>query len=215
MMTGAVGEVGRSFGDQVQAGEQPDERRLHPAGVLRRRLGLRFELELRVDLGVAAQLLLERHDRRAGELRSEPGAEVHVAQLFEGEVTDATRGRATRRPVDGGVVHAHQHVVLRELEVALEHVGARGDRAVVGGEGVLRRVGARAAMRNHQRRRVVGAGIRGAGLGDAEARSPERESDRHEHGGTRAPGASAAGAGISRGPTQHRRSVGRKVEREW
>ena len=47
---------------------------------------------------------------------------------------------AAGRAIDGGVVHADQHVVRGQLQVALEHIGVLLDRTVVGREGVLRRV---------------------------------------------------------------------------
>ena len=77
-------------------------------------------------------------------------------------VKESTRpvARAVGRAIDGRVVQAHQHVVLGELQVALEHVGVLLDRRVVGGEGVLGRIRARAPVRDHQRCLVTGAVVR-------------------------------------------------------
>ena len=67
------------------------------------------------------------------------GAEVAVVELVEGH--DRYDAAAVTGAVDRAVVDAHEVTVSRQPHIALEGVGAVGQRAQIGVEGVLGCVG--------------------------------------------------------------------------
>jgi hypothetical protein len=88
--------------------------------------------------------------RRGGlPLQLLPGPPVQPLEL--GQLQGRHEAAAVGGPVDAPVVHAHQVTVGGEPDVALERVGADLDGLEVGGEGVLRLVGAGTPVRHHER----------------------------------------------------------------
>ena len=107
-----------------------------------------YRLELEMQLHVTEQLvenLGQLRNALAAKLGREPGARIEPAQLGEMLVGDGAR--AVGRPVEIGVVDHHGMPVATPGQVELDAVGVLAQRTE-GRQGVLRRAGALAAVRD-------------------------------------------------------------------
>jgi len=121
-----------------------------------------LHLHVEHELGVERERVLERRHDAPGPAKGEGDAvtreaiaRVERAKLGEGDVHDSAH--PIGRPIERGIVEAHDVAVTRDVEVGLDVAEPERDRALEGGDRVLRPDGGAAAVCDRDRRPKVRA----------------------------------------------------------